>query len=193
MVQANSYSRDKKEKMTGSAHKFALPTGLLVLAIMVFILSGIWFYIGNNRSQSQKPPEDKPINITRNDASVPDLGDRPGSLVAVPKAVLDSYPGSKLKIRYFDISANNNSFSSQKIIVNQNDIINITFTAKDKAYDLTIPGYHITQKAAAGETGMVEFQAVKTGTFVFSCDTCKKQSAFENQPPQGVLLVVPKA
>ena len=80
--------------------------------------------------------------------------------------------------REFTIDGNHYSFLPSTIEVNRNDLVKITFTAKDIAHSFTIDDYRIAKRAGAGQTVTFEFLADRPGTFTYYCnlsqdDGCK--------------------
>lgn len=154
---------------------------IIALALFLSVLS-ITTY------QNPPPLIDNMADLSQSSIHVPEPNektDQPG--LAVPRSAQESFPGSKNKMRSFEILAEKTSFSINKIIVNQNDIVRIQFTALDKNYDLTLPALGISQKVQKGERKTVEFQAIADGTFDFSCRSCGGNNAMK-----GILIVVPK-
>ncbi|MFA6145740.1 MAG: cupredoxin domain-containing protein [Patescibacteria group bacterium] len=128
--------------------------------------------------------EEVPENIV-----APELGEKPtNEKIAVPETVVEAAPGAESKFRQFEILAEKDAYLPSEIIVNQNDIVHIGFTAVDKTYDLTFPDYGMKQTAKIGETKILEFQAVSTGKFLYYCDLC---GGIEGKV-QGHIIVVPK-
>ena len=75
------------------------------------------------------------------------------------------------QVREFTITGDHYAFSPATIEVNRNDVVKITFTARDIAHSLTIDGpYRISKRAAAGQTVTFEFRADQSGPFPFYCN-----------------------
>jgi cytochrome c oxidase subunit 2 len=88
--------------------------------------------------------------------------------------------------REFTINGDRFAFSPARIEVNKDDVVKITFTAKDIAHSFTIDNYRIAKRAAAGQTVTFEFRADQPGTHRFYCnlttdERCKRM--------EGVLVV----
>ncbi len=62
------------------------------------------------------------------------------------------------------------SFEPSRIEVQQDDVVKITFTARDLAHSFTIDSYRIARRAGAGQTVVIEFRADQAGTFPFYCN-----------------------
>ncbi len=86
--------------------------------------------------------------------------------VAVPTIVVETGPSS---FRHFDISASGNAFTPSTIVVNEGDVIDLKFTAEDKAYDLFFPDFGVYKAAAKGETVKLQFQGYPFGSYKFMC------------------------
>jgi heme/copper-type cytochrome/quinol oxidase subunit 2 len=79
----------------------------------------------------------------------------------------------------FTIAGDHFAFSPARIEVNRDDVVKITFIAKDIAHSFTIDNYRIAKRAAAGQTVTFEFRADQPGTHRFYCnltldDRCKR-------------------
>lgn len=75
------------------------------------------------------------------------------------------------QVREFAITGDHYAFSPATIEVNRNDVVKITFTARDIPHSLTIDGpYRISKRAGAGQTVSFEFRADHSGQFPFYCN-----------------------
>jgi cytochrome c oxidase subunit 2 len=74
------------------------------------------------------------------------------------------------QVREFTIAGDHYAFSPSSLTVGRNDLIKITFTAKDIAHSFTVEGYRIMKRAGAGQTVTFEFRADQSGTFPFYCN-----------------------
>lgn len=107
--------------------------------------------------------------------------------IAVPVTVAPVSPNSSSKARTFEVRAQNDLFVPSKVIANVGDIVRINFIAVDKDYDLTFPSYGMKQVALAGQTKILEFQALQEGNFSFYCSAC----GGPGQGPQGNIIIIP--
>jgi heme/copper-type cytochrome/quinol oxidase subunit 2 len=81
--------------------------------------------------------------------------------------------------REFTINGDHFAFSPVRIEVHKDDLVKITFSARDIAHSFTIDQYRIAKRAAAGQSVTFEFRADQPGTFRFYCnlttdDRCRK-------------------
>jgi len=75
------------------------------------------------------------------------------------------------QVREFTVTGDHYAFSPATIQVNRNDVVKITFTARDIPHSLTIDGpYRISKRASAGQTVTFEFRADQSGQFPFYCN-----------------------
>ena len=74
------------------------------------------------------------------------------------------------QVREFTVTGNHYAFAPASLTVSHNDLIKITFTAKDIAHSFTVEGYRIMKRAGAGQTVTFEFRADQTGAFPFYCN-----------------------
>ncbi|HEY2434844.1 MAG TPA: cupredoxin domain-containing protein [Vicinamibacterales bacterium] len=75
------------------------------------------------------------------------------------------------QVREFTIVGDQYAFSPAVLQVNRNDVVKITFSARDIPHSLTIDGpYRISKRAGAGQTVTFEFRADQPGQFPFYCN-----------------------
>lgn len=176
---------------------------ILVAVIVVILILIIIFSKGNNQqtvnaptgnvSETEQGAEEKnktkfevPENIV-----VPELETKsPDESVAIPLTVAPAAPQSESKFRRFEIRGEGDKYIPSEVIVNQNDIVHIDFTAVDKQYDMTLPDYGMQAVAAKGETKIFEFQAVAAGKFLYYCEMC---GGLEGKTKGYITVVPPKA
>lgn len=143
---------------------------------------------------SQPGASPAPTSATRaevpSNIKIPEPGEEVSKGVAAPERVAPASdsPLTDAKSREFTISAENNAYSPNQIIVGHMDVITINFTAKGKAYDMTIPDYGLKRTVNAGESVKLQFQADQVGKFTFYCDIC---GGLESGT-KGTIIVVPK-
>ena len=90
--------------------------------------------------------------------------------VAVPTVVVATGPSS---FRHFDITASGNAYSPSTIVVNEGDVIDVSFTASDKAYDIFFSDFGVYKSAAKGQKVSLQFQGYPFGQYKFMCkDAC---------------------
>jgi cytochrome c oxidase subunit 2 len=81
--------------------------------------------------------------------------------------------------REFTISGDHFAFSPVRLEVQKDDLVKITFSARDIAHSFTIDQYRIAKRAAAGQSVVFEFRADQVGTYRFYCnltadDRCRR-------------------
>jgi cytochrome c oxidase subunit II len=74
------------------------------------------------------------------------------------------------QVHEFTISGEQYAFSPSRIDVQKDEIVKITFSAKDIAHSFTIDQYRISKRAGAGQTVMFEFRADQPGSFTYYCN-----------------------
>ena len=74
------------------------------------------------------------------------------------------------KVVEISIDGDHYAFSPARIEVQKDDLVKITFHARDIAHSFTIDAYRIAKRAAAGQSTVFEFRADQTGTFPFYCN-----------------------
>jgi len=79
-------------------------------------------------------------------------------------------PTAQGATREFTITGDQFAFKPIRIEVQKDDLVKITFTAKDIAHSFTIDHYRIAKRAAAGQTVVFEFRADQVGTHRFYCN-----------------------
>jgi heme/copper-type cytochrome/quinol oxidase subunit 2 len=101
-----------------------------------------------------------------------------GGLLVAGVSVFTFKP-AQAATRDFTITADQFSFRPLRIEVQKDDLVKITFMAKDIAHSFTIDQYRIAKRAGAGQTVVFEFRADQVGTHRFYCnltidDRCKR-------------------
>ncbi len=79
-------------------------------------------------------------------------------------------PAAQGATREFTITGDQFAFRPVRIEVQKDDLVKITFTAKDIAHSFTIDQYRIAKRAGAGQTVVFEFRADQAGTHRFYCN-----------------------
>jgi cytochrome c oxidase subunit II len=93
-----------------------------------------------------------------------------GGLLLAGIAASTSRPVAQGATREFTISGDQFAFKPMRVEVQKDDLVKITFTAKDIAHSFTIDQYRIAKRAAAGQTVVFEFRADQVGTHRFYCN-----------------------
>jgi len=89
--------------------------------------------------------------------------------VAIPKEVI---PGEYVGARSFIIRGEKGAFTPSIIVVNELDIVNISFEAVDAGYTMYIPDFAVLIAAEKGKTAKAQFQATQFGQYQFICNEC---------------------
>jgi heme/copper-type cytochrome/quinol oxidase subunit 2 len=102
-----------------------------------------------------------------------------GGLLVAGVSAWTLKPAAQGATREFTITGDQFSFKPVRIEVQKDDLVKITFLAKDIAHSLTIDQYRIAKRAGAGQTVVFEFRADQVGTHRFYCnltldDRCKR-------------------
>ena len=79
-------------------------------------------------------------------------------------------PAAQGTAREFTLTGDQFAFKPLRLEVQKDDVVKITFTAKDIAHSFTIDQYRIAKRAAAGQTVVFEFRADQPGTYRFYCN-----------------------
>lgn len=74
------------------------------------------------------------------------------------------------KVVEVTIDGDHYAFSPARIDVQKDDLVKVTFHARDIAHSFTVDAYRIAKRAAIGQTVVFEFRADQTGTFPFYCN-----------------------
>ena len=77
--------------------------------------------------------------------------------------------GGQGQVREFTVEGNQFAFSPARIEVQKDDLVKVTFTARDMAHSFTLDEYRISKRVPAGGSTTFEFQADRAGTFAFYC------------------------
>jgi heme/copper-type cytochrome/quinol oxidase subunit 2 len=79
------------------------------------------------------------------------------------------------QVREFSVEGNQFAFSPARIDVQRDDLVKITFAARDIAHSFTIDEYRIVKRAGAGQSVTFEFRADRPGTFTFYCNLSQEE------------------
>jgi heme/copper-type cytochrome/quinol oxidase subunit 2 len=93
-----------------------------------------------------------------------------GGALAVGVSTFTLKPVAQGATREFTITGDQFAFKPVRIEVQKDDLVKITFTAKDIAHSFTIDQYRIAKRAGAGQTVVFEFRADQVGTHRFYCN-----------------------
>jgi heme/copper-type cytochrome/quinol oxidase subunit 2 len=74
------------------------------------------------------------------------------------------------KVVELSVDGDHYAFAPARIEVQKDDLVKITFHARDIAHSFTVDAYRIAKRAAAGQTVVFEFRADQAGTFPFYCN-----------------------
>lgn len=74
------------------------------------------------------------------------------------------------QVREFTVEGSQFAYSPARIEVQKDDLVKVTFTARDMAHSFTVDEYRIVKRANAGQTVVFEFRADRTGSFTFYCN-----------------------
>ena len=88
-------------------------------------------------------------------------------------------PGNRAKSSRSPSTATITPSAPARIEVQKDDLVKVTFHARDIAHSFTVDAYRIAKRAAAGQTIVFEFRADQAGSFPFYCnlsqdDRCKQ-------------------
>ena len=102
-----------------------------------------------------------------------------GGLLVVGVSAWTMKPAQQATTREFTITGDQFAFKPIRIEVQKDDLVKITFSAKDIPHSFTIDQYRIAKRAAAGQSVVFEFRADQVGTHRFYCnltidDRCKR-------------------
>ena len=91
--------------------------------------------------------------------------------------------------REFTINGDQFAFAPVRIEVQKDDLVKITFNARDIAHSFTIDQYRIAKRAGAGQSVTFEFRADQVGTFPFYCNITSDDAC---RDMKGTLVVAPR-
>ena len=90
--------------------------------------------------------------------------------LAIATAVRTATSAPAGQVRDVAIDADQFAFSPARIEVQKDELVKVTFRARDMAHSFTIDKYRIAKRAAGGQAVVFEFRADQTGTFEFYCN-----------------------
>lgn len=74
------------------------------------------------------------------------------------------------QVREFTVVGSQFAFSPSRLEVQKDDLVKVTFTARDMAHSFTVDEYRIAKRAGAGQSVVFEFRADRAGTVTFYCN-----------------------
>jgi heme/copper-type cytochrome/quinol oxidase subunit 2 len=110
-----------------------------------------------------------------------------GVLVAAAALSVRGSASGRAQVREIAVVGDQFSFSPSSIEVQKDDVVRVSFTAKDIAHSFTIDvPYRISKRAGPGHSVIFEFRADEAGRFRYYCnltqdERCRKMT--------GVLVV----
>ncbi len=93
-----------------------------------------------------------------------------GGLLVAGVSAFSGKPTPQSTTREFTITGDQFAFKPVRIEVQKDDLVKITFSAKDIAHSFTIDQYRIAKRAGAGQSVVFEFRADQVGTHRFYCN-----------------------
>jgi len=87
--------------------------------------------------------------------------------------------GGQGQVREFTVEGNQFAFSPARLEVQKDDLVKVTFTARDMAHSFTLDEYRIVKRASAGQTVVFEFRADRSGAFTFYCNLSQSDKCRE--------------
>lgn len=187
--------------MENEEQKKSLKVKIIISFLFLVVLIILFFLLSNKKELNMVTKVDKVVNYEQEETQVetvanietvetvdkyrqevPDnivvpevdtkLNEDQKEEIAIPSLVIPASSGSESSFRSFDIRAENGAFIPNKVIAKAGDVIRINFTAVDGNYDINFPSYSMRQQASAGQTKILEFQAVEAGSFIYYCQSC---------------------
>jgi heme/copper-type cytochrome/quinol oxidase subunit 2 len=73
-------------------------------------------------------------------------------------------------VREITVDGDQFAYSPRRIEVQKDDLVKVTFTAKDIPHSIAIDSYRIVKRAGAGQTVVFEFRADREGSHTFYCN-----------------------
>lgn len=74
------------------------------------------------------------------------------------------------QVREFSVDGRSYAFSPNRLEVQKDDLVKISFSAHEMAHSFTIDEYRIAKRAGAGQSVTFEFRADQVGTHAFYCN-----------------------
>jgi heme/copper-type cytochrome/quinol oxidase subunit 2 len=105
-----------------------------------------------------------------------------GVLLAAASLWMRESASARSQVRQVTVVGDQFAFTPTQIEVQKDDLVQITFTAKDVAHSFTIDvPYRISKRASPGSPAVFEFRAGEAGRFRYYCnltqdERCKKMT-----------------
>ncbi len=91
--------------------------------------------------------------------------------VTEPDTETSAAPGSDKSLRVFEMTAGEEGYSVDEMVVNKGDTVSIKLAGGEVEYDIALPDMGLHQTVAPGEEKKLEFQALTPGTFTYLCQS----------------------
>ncbi|HMB17420.1 MAG TPA: cupredoxin domain-containing protein, partial [Candidatus Paceibacterota bacterium] len=91
--------------------------------------------------------------------------------VTEPDTETSAAPGSDKSLRVFEMTAGEDGYNIDEMVVNKGDTVSIKLSGGDVEYDIALPDMGLHQTVAPGEEKKLEFQALTPGTFTYICQS----------------------
>ncbi len=134
-------------------------SALLIIAIVVLLLGGIYVASRNNQTQTDEQI-DMNINATSTNENT-----------SVDTSATTTVSGATTgAVKEFTVTASNFKFSLAEMKVKKGDKVKVTFVNSQGTHDWRVEGYNVgTKVLQGGAKETVEFTADKAGTFEYYC------------------------
>ena len=150
---------------------------VVLVVVFIFIIAGSALGIlsrnrENDNDNNQPPPVTPPPGPPKIDGYTPEV---PKDIKLTPPTVeIPASPGNTTaKLRVFDMRVNQGGYDPAIFTVNKGDTVQIKMTSQDNDYDFSSRPLGLYQFAKKGETKIIAFGALNSGTFDFGCrDHC---------------------
>lgn len=93
-----------------------------------------------------------------------------GLVIAAAALVTSVAAQEQGQVREFAVIGDHYQYGPSTLTVNRNDLVKITFSARDIPHSFTLEDYRISKRAAAGQAVTFEFRADRSGNFPFYCN-----------------------
>lgn len=91
--------------------------------------------------------------------------------VTEPDTETSAAPGSDKSLRVFEMTAGEEGYSIDEMVVNKGDTVSIKLAGGEVEYDIALPDMGLHQTVAPGEEKKLEFQVLTPGTFTYICQS----------------------
>lgn len=139
---------------------------IIVLVVIILIIGFLWL-----KGKETETPMSDPSYLPSPTATNPDSTAKGIITTAPAPTIISPTPNATTAtVKEFTVFGNNFSFTPDAIEVKKGDTVKVTFRDVSGSHNWKLEEFNVAiEQLKAGESGMIEFVADKTGSFEYYC------------------------